>query len=214
MTCVIATERKSKPSLHMEGPHLLSTSAQDPTERDLRNVKLWKMLMVALRSIQLQKALPSGKLVQDSEMRFEDDLREAALRDADASRLLRNLCGDMYIDAAQLDNFVSSVRTIHMRNVGQSVAAYHCSYSFLIGSSKVEGLAGCGLTEGLPAPCRHLSAHSVEADTPILEYTLVKHSGTSRTRRSRWDRAPLRRCRSAGCGGSARCRTGRISGRP
>ncbi len=85
------------------------------SEGDLRDVKLWKMLMVALRSVKLQKALPSGKLVQDSEMRFEDDLREVELRDADASRLLRNLCGDMYIDAAQLDNFVSSVRTIHAK---------------------------------------------------------------------------------------------------
>lgn len=42
-------------------------------------------------------------------MRFADDLRDsdAPLQDADASKLLRDLCGDMYVDAAQLDNFVS-----------------------------------------------------------------------------------------------------------
>lgn len=46
--------------------------------------------------------------LQEVELRFEDDLSgDAPLEDADASKLLRELCGDMFIDAAQLDNFVS-----------------------------------------------------------------------------------------------------------
>ena len=46
--------------------------------------------------------------LQDGDLQFGSELGGGApLQDADASALLRELCGDMYIDASQLDQVVS-----------------------------------------------------------------------------------------------------------
>ena len=46
--------------------------------------------------------------LQDGDLQFGNELAgDAPLQDADASKLLRELCGDMYIDASQLDQVVS-----------------------------------------------------------------------------------------------------------
>lgn len=46
--------------------------------------------------------------LQDGDLQFGSELGGGApLQDADATKLLRELCGDMYIDASQLDQVVS-----------------------------------------------------------------------------------------------------------
>ena len=46
--------------------------------------------------------------MQDGDLQFGKELGGGEpLQDADASKLLRELCGDMYIDASQLDQVVS-----------------------------------------------------------------------------------------------------------
>jgi hypothetical protein len=46
--------------------------------------------------------------LQDGDLQFGSEVGGGApLQDADASKLLRELCGNMYIDASQLDQVVS-----------------------------------------------------------------------------------------------------------